>query len=149
MDLADKLSKRLLEVDSGCWEFVGAVSGSGYGSISIGYKTYTSTHVLAYELTNGPVPKGMVVRHTCNNKICCNPDHLIIGTYQDNKDDEILAGTHIKGSRQGQSKLHEDDIPVIRKLISDGFSVNEIAALYAVSGTAIYYIRTKQNWGWL
>jgi hypothetical protein len=82
IDLADKLSERLLEVPSGCWEFIG-------------------------------------------------------------------AGMHVKGSRQGQSKLVEDDIPIIRKLLSDEFSCREIARLYSVTDTAIFYIRTGQNWGWL
>lgn len=149
MNLADKLSEWLLEVESGCWEFIGGISGSGYGVISVGYKTYASTHVLAYELENGLVPKGMIVRHTCNNKICCNPQHLIIGTHQDNKDDEIRAGTHVKGSRQGHAKLIESDIPVIRKLLSDGFNFGEIGRLYDVTGEAIRRIKIGANWGWL
>lgn len=149
MDLVDKLSERLVEVESGCWEFIGAVTGAGYGLISVGYKTYQSTHVLAYELTNGPVPLGMVVRHSCGNKICCNPKHLMVGTHKDNVQDEIVAGRHIKGSRQGHSKLTEGDIPVIRKLLSDGFRPKEIGELYGVTGEAIGLIKSGKNWGWL
>ena len=149
MNLADKLSEQLLEVESGCWEFIGAKTGAGYGALNVGYKKQESTHVLAYKLTKGNILKGLIVRHTCNNKICCNPDHLILGTHQDNKNDEMALGMHVKGSKQGQAKLTENDIPVIRKLLNDGFTGTEIARLYDVSSTTIYYIRSGQNWGWL
>ncbi len=147
--LADKLSDRLVEAESGCWEFIGGITGSGYGAISITHTKQISAHVLSYQLEKGLIPKGMVVRHTCDNKICCNPEHLIIGTYQDNKDDEVAKGNHVRGSRQGQAKLTEEDILIIRKLISDGFSLREISDIYSVTPEAIGLIKSGKNWSWL
>jgi len=149
MDLADKLSERLVEVESGCWEFIGGRTGAGYGAISLSHTKQRSAHVLSYELTKGPIPYGLIVCHSCDNKICCNPAHLFLGTYQDNKDDEITKGRHAKGSRQGNSKLKENDVLEIRKLINQGYTLKHIGALYNITGEAIGLIKSRKNWGWL
>lgn len=46
-------------------------------------------HRLAYELTKGEIPKGMLIRHTCDNTLCINPKHLLLGTAKDNYDDMV------------------------------------------------------------
>ena len=48
-----------------------------------------SAHVMAWALENGPVPSGLIVRHACDNPPCCNPAHLLIGTYSDNVQDML------------------------------------------------------------
>ena len=150
MTLVDKLLDKLVETDSGCWEFIGGRGGSGYGYISIGYKEYESTHRLAYKLWCGPIPEGMIVCHKCDNKPCCNPDHLFLGTTKDNKLDEMIKGTHVKGSRQGASKLTEDDVLVIKRLIAEGnIPLTQIGRMYGVTSTSIYHIKNGTNWGWL
>lgn len=59
-----------------CWVWTGADSGNGYGRISVRGKT-RATHIVAYRLYVGEVPKGMVLDHDCRNRLCCNPEHLI------------------------------------------------------------------------
>jgi RNA binding exosome subunit len=49
---------------------------------------------LSYELTNGVIPEELLVLHSCNNKKCVNPNHLRLGTSQDNADDRIKANGH-------------------------------------------------------
>lgn len=49
-------------------------------------------HRLSYEITKGEIPKGMLIRHTCDNPLCINPDHLILGTPKDNHDDMVARG---------------------------------------------------------
>lgn len=76
-----------------CWPFRTAVARDFYGNLSNGSKSQQiSSHVAAYTLTYGPVPKGLVVRHTCDYKPCCNPAHLVIGTYKDNYRDAVERG---------------------------------------------------------
>lgn len=128
---------------------MGGISGSGYGAVSNGKHVSISAHVLSYELYNGPVPSSMFVCHTCDNKTCVNPTHLFLGTLQDNKDDEVAKGRHVRGERQGQSKLTEEDVKQIRLLIARGDSIGRIAKLYNMSWTAIDYIRQRRNWGWV
>lgn len=57
-----------------------------YGIFKLGDKSY-SAHKLAYILTYGDVPDGLVVRHRCGNSGCVNPEHLIIGTQSENMQD--------------------------------------------------------------
>jgi len=51
------------------------------------------THIVAWELTFGPVPAGVLVLHKCNIKLCCNPGHLKLGDHLDNVEDMREAGT--------------------------------------------------------
>lgn len=148
MDLKTKLLSRIDYRDDGCWMWLGAWSSSGYGAICDGKKT-RGTHVVSYEVHIGPIPPGIFVLHECDNKWCVNPKHLFLGTCQTNKDDEVAKGKHVFGSKQGQSKLTENDVLHIRNMMIKGQSPASIARLYNVSSTAIYYIRTGQNWSWL
>lgn len=149
MDLAEKLSEQLVETETGCWEYTGGRTGSNYGVVCFGHTKQRGAHVISYELTFGPVPKGMQVCHRCDNPPCCNPDHLFLGTPQDNKNDEIAKGRHVYGERVGNHKLTESDVIEIRKLIEAGHSLKGIGLLYGVTGEAIWAIKNRKNWAWL
>jgi len=66
-----------------CWEWTGALGGSGYGHILMDKKTIDA-HRVSYVLANGEIPNGLEVLHCCNNKKCVNPNHLKLGTQRDN-----------------------------------------------------------------
>lgn len=71
----------------GCWLWTGAfAAGDRYGAIRIEGKNYR-VHRVAYELTKGAIPEGMVVRHRCANTLCCRPSHLLVGTHKQNMAD--------------------------------------------------------------
>ncbi|MQR99954.1 hypothetical protein GFJ39_12315 [Gluconobacter sp. AC10] len=83
-----------------CHINTGARSESGTGSgIIFGYDPITgvertlSVPRVVYEHHHGiTIPDGLVVRHTCDNRLCCNPDHLILGTHADNMRDKVERG---------------------------------------------------------
>jgi len=85
-DYRAKLKSLVVVTESGCWEKQGFRYDLGYGSMCIRNRQYRS-HVAAYLLWKGEVPKGMCVMHTCDNPPCCNPDHLKLGTKGDNNRD--------------------------------------------------------------
>ena len=82
----------------GCVEWPRGRSRSGYGQLRSEDRTPWLAHRLAWTLTNGPIPDGLLVCHRCDNPPCVNPEHLFLGTHVDNMRDMVQ-----KGRRQGAS----------------------------------------------
>jgi hypothetical protein len=160
--LGTKLAKRLsIGTLGGCWFWTGAGSDHRYGVITYERRCY-STHRLAYELWKGPVPTGMLVCHSCDNPLCCNPSHLFLGTPKDNTEDMLRkgrkvlgAGVFTKGSireriaagqKHGQ-KLRSADVLSIRQRVDRGENRKIICAEYGISNSTISALMTGQNWG--
>ncbi len=78
--------------ENGCWIFTGCVSKDGYGCFHVGQNKRAGAHRVSYELNVGEIPFGMNVCHKCDNPSCVNPNHLFIGTQQDNIKDMISKG---------------------------------------------------------
>ena len=80
--------------ENGCHIWNGALSW-GYGVLGRRHGDRVGTHRAhryAYELFVGPIPEGLMVRHRCHNRRCCNPDHLELGTNRDNVQDNLRDG---------------------------------------------------------
>jgi hypothetical protein len=92
--IVDRFWARVQKSD-GCWEWTGAVNSrnGGYGVIGIsGSRKLTVTHRLSWEIHHGPIPDGLWVLHRCDNRKCCNPEHLFLGTHADNMRDMTAKG---------------------------------------------------------
>ncbi|MEC5289398.1 MULTISPECIES: HNH endonuclease signature motif containing protein [unclassified Aurantimonas] len=77
--------------DGVCHEWQGHKIKWGYGSFKVG-DGVKKAHRIAYELAHGPVPTGMLVKHSCDNPPCCNPAHLSLGTHTGNMAEMIKRG---------------------------------------------------------
>jgi hypothetical protein len=75
----------------GCWVWSGATNRKGYG-VYIFRGKYVGAHRVAWTLFRGPIPDGLFVLHRCDNPPCLNPDHLFLGTHNDNMIDMVLKG---------------------------------------------------------
>jgi hypothetical protein len=102
--------------DSGCFEVISHKPGSN-GYITIRYwrlgengrphPDRGSAHRFIYEKNHGPIPDGLVIRHTCDNKKCINPAHLIIGTQKENLQDCFDRGRH-SSQKKRMERLKQD-----------------------------------------
>jgi hypothetical protein len=98
---------KLYRVDSsGCWLWTGRLQAWGYGFFS--YRGENAAHRAMYRLTTGkPIPRKMRVCHTCDVRRCVNPDHLWLGTQQQNIQDCAKKGRHTNGAKKQCRRGHE------------------------------------------
>lgn len=146
----DKVNKHS---DKECWEWTAFIHPSGYGTFRLRGKEILS-HRMAWTLAHGKIPDGLCVCHKCDNRICCNPKHLFLGTYEDNAHDRDMKKRTVvpdnRGSKHGMSKLSESDVKEIKKLLSAGVMTKiQIAEKFGVARQTISGIGLGNRWGWL
>lgn len=100
----ERLFSKVEKTDS-CWNWKGATRGkNGYGAVKVDGKV-VSVHKLFYVKYKGEIPEKLLVSHTCNNKLCVNPDHLKLVTAKENHSNGVKRGT-IKPQKNEHLKVH-------------------------------------------
>ena len=133
------------EPNTGCWLWIGGREGKGYGEMRDGLGRVAKAHHIAYRLYKGEIPPGLMIRHKCDVRCCVNPDHLEVGTAQDNVDDAVSRDRHSRGERFHAAKLTEQQVLAIRADPRKG-QHTAIAKDYGMSPQAIYGILTGRKW---
>lgn len=125
-----------------CWPWTDGSIHRGYGVLSVGGRNgrMVNAHRVSYELANGPIPAGLLIRHTCDNPPCVNPSHLILGTHDDNMRDMAIR------ERSAKTKLTADEVREIREELSAGESRKSLAARFGVTPGCIGYIAVGRTW---
>lgn len=140
----NKIENIKYEIDeNGCWICKNYIDRKGYGNIKVKQKN-TRAHRRVYEIINGKIPNNLIVRHTCDIRSCVNPDHLILGTIQDNNKDTIDRNRTCKGEKHYSTKLKEKDIIDIRN--NNILTQKELSIIYNVSRSTIGAIKTNKSW---
>lgn len=136
-----------------CWPWTASTS-NGYGMFWTG-KRFVKAHRYAFTLERGELPDlpgwhGAVVRHDCDNRLCCNPAHLRVGTQADNLRDMDARGRRIrgapKGERQHLAKLTADKVRRMRALRRAGWIYRQLATEFAVTIAAAHAVCTGSTW---
>lgn len=134
-----------------CWIWTGTKDRNGYGRFTRRINGTPSAHRISWMIFRGPIPEGLFVLHDCpdgkDNPSCVNPDHLWLGTNQDNLKDRNNKKRHAHGERSGTAKLTEENVIDIRKLHDiDHLTDLDIAKRFKVSKAAIHYVVKRKSW---
>lgn len=140
------IMKKVSKVDSGCWEWTGKRNHDGYARVRInGPMRYL--HRAIYATLVGPVPRDLCVCHSCDNRACVNPDHLFLGTHDDNMKDMAQKGRSKGGRRAGQPhgivKLNPD---LVRAIRADTRSQRAIAIELGVCQQTVSGVKRGRVW---
>jgi hypothetical protein len=129
---------QLVKKSGGCWLWEGQVHTNGYGMFSIGGDWYFA-HRLAFELCVGDIPSKLMILHLCDNRLCCNPDHLLPGTASENMRDAAKKGRMGRGKRYS-----EEEIEAMRNLYATGnYTQHSLATMFKTDQAHISRIVNK------
>jgi hypothetical protein len=130
-----------------CWNWTGSKEGGGYGQLSSGEGgSPLRSHRLSWEIAHGPIPDGQYVLHRCDNRACCNPAHLFLGTAADNTADMMSKGRAKVGESHPDAKVTAADVLAIRDRAAAGDSSNAIARDMPLSRQAVRDIVARRTW---
>lgn len=146
----DSIGRFFSKVSKGksCWEWIGCLHEQGYG-IARREGQKVLAHRLSWEIHFGKIPIGMEICHRCDNPKCVKPDHIFVGTHQDNMRDMMAKGRNadMNGEKNGNHKLNAGDIKNIRSLYTTGnYSQRELAMKFDVHQTNIGHIVRANTW---
>lgn len=132
-----------------CWLYVRGAKRGIYGLFQPGGKgsPHVGAHRFSYELAKGPIPKGLVVMHSCDTPRCVNPAHLSVGTYRDNAMDMVAKNRHKHiaplGKDNGKSILTEEMVIEIK---TSPLRNIDLARKFNVSPGAVRSVRIGRTW---
>jgi len=134
-----------------CWPWRLSHYRNGYGQLTLEDNPYKKllAHRVAFELALGPIPDGKLVLHRCDNRSCCNPAHLFLGTQKDNIDDMILKGRasrgpQLRGEAHPRCKFNDATIANARAAVAAGETQRAVAKRYGISKGYITQIIKRQ-----
>ncbi len=149
-----RLLRKVYLSSSGCFEWRGACNEHGYGVLGRGRRGQGNikAHRLAYELFHAvELSSSICVCHRCDNPRCVNPQHLFLGTQQENLSDMFQKGRNaspplLSGDRNPKAKLDDASVHRVFALRARGFTTYRIADDLGVSRPAICSVLKKKTW---
>jgi hypothetical protein len=130
----------------GCWPWSRGHTTDGYGRIWFAGRD-AQAHRVAWELANGPIQPGLVVRHkACDNRLCSDVAHMLLGSIADNIQDMVEKKRHAHGARVGGAKLTPVQIDDIRCRFRSGATRYLLAHSFGVTHRTICYIVRGERW---
>jgi hypothetical protein len=138
-----------------CWLWTARTGTFGYGVMPEGGHAGRDlyAHRISYELFHGPIPEGLFVLHRCDNPRCVNPDHLFLGTADDNAKDaarkkRVPSGAqhHTQRPDHKQVKLDQQSVREIRQRYAEGATRPQLSKLYGVTVASIGNVVNGRTW---
>ena len=139
----------IIDDNTGCWMWNGRCDNNGYGRLSHNGRSY-ATHRLSYELIHKEPPGNLFVCHKCDTPGCVNPEHLFLGTNEDNMKDMAAKGrgngNPAYGVDNNMSILTEEQAQYIIDFNHYHGSLTYLAKKFNTSPQTIYYVKHRKTW---
>lgn len=141
--------------EDGCILWTGSTLRDGYGSFTDEHGKTVPAHRWAYAKAKmRKLRPHEVVRHTCDQPLCVNTMHLVLGTQADNIADKMAKGRQARGAQSRRptdtSVVDEDVVRDIRSLAGDGLLTGKmIGELYGISQANVSDISRRKVWAWV
>ena len=135
-----------------CWIWKGPFNNYNYGKLNFSTQSGTyqtiGAHRFSWECFIGSIPNKLLVCHKCDNPPCVNPNHLFLGTDNDNKIDNVNKSRHYFGSKHFNTILTDQNV---RDIITDTLnnkytSIVDVCNIYNVSYETIRFIVVGKTW---
>lgn len=145
----ERFEDKIFYSPDGCWYWTAGLTTTGYGIFWTG-KKFMKAHRFSYELYKAKIPKSKnpqayCILHKCDNPLCVNPDHLALGSMQDNSSDMVKKRRHRIGASRPAAKLTDEQVIMIRDMIQSK-SRKEIAMLFNISVSVVSSIKCRKAW---
>lgn len=141
-----KADKFLSHVDKTgeCWIWTAGKYWDGYGKFALCFpgrkQVKIRSHRFAYMLFKGPIKKGMNILHSCDNRECCNPDHLEEGGQSKNIKDAYIRGGRSAGEGCSSATISNAQAREILRLKKNGVKASAIAKQFQITNQHVYHI---------
>jgi hypothetical protein len=142
--LMDRVS---VDPRTGCWNWTGGYFQGGYGYFkckAVWPKPINASRG-AWMVCEGD-PGKLNVLHRCDNRGCCNPKHLFLGTLKENMEDCVAKGRMNKGEDRPAAKLTEEQVRLMRRRRELGCSYSDLVAEFGVAKSNVALIVTGRAW---
>ncbi|QLB38224.1 HNH endonuclease [Sulfitobacter phage phiGT1] len=140
---AERFSEKYEINESGCWIWTAAKDQSGYGHFGVGAAKSRKAHRVSYEIYVGVIPRGLQVCHKCDTPSCVNPNHLFLGSLQDNMDDRAAKDRTARGEKNGKAVITAEIAEYIR---NSKMSERAIAREIGVHRGTVNAVRSGRTW---
>ena len=149
-ELLRQVQKYVLITGGGHWLWQGATNNMGYGQIRMTDKA-VYVHRAVYATVRGQMPqdlpRSLLIRHTCDLPLCCNPDHLVAGDQRDNMQDAVARQRIAVGEQHGSAKLTAPQVREMRERHAAGSATfAELAQEVGVSKQAVANAVRRKTW---
>jgi hypothetical protein len=129
-------SRSMVNPITGCWRWIGASRGVGYGAVKVGGRVIDA-HRYSWAVFNGAIPSGVQVLHKCDNRACVNPEHLELGTAAKNHADAIARGSIDPKANARRRRVSPARLERITRDYDGGVSVKQLAAAHRIPVTTL------------
>jgi hypothetical protein len=146
MNEKERLLSAIIKTESGCWEWQKALR-NGYGAMKAWGKV-RGTHRISYEIFKGD-PGELLVCHSCDNRKCVNPEHLFLGTHQDNAQDAfdkgrmiVPEGSQFTNGRKPENRgMSEEQVIKVKTAILAWYPTLTLVKIAKLCGVSYDHVR--------